>query len=78
MRPHLPRWTRAPPQEVGVFRHKDGTQEFEVLPNDKALTDRVEARKLVSERYKKIKERVRAPRLISAHASSAPDPPQKN
>jgi len=44
-------------KEVAVFRHKDDTQEFEVLPNDKALTDRVEARKLVGERYKKIKER---------------------
>ena len=60
-----------------MFRHKDDTREFEVLPNDKSRKDRVEARKQVGERYKKIKERVRAPRLISAHASSAPDPPQK-
>ena len=63
---------------MAVFRHKDSTQEFEVLPNAQALADRDKAKAQVGNRWKKIKERVRAPRLISAHASSAPDAPPKN
>ena len=47
-------------QEVAVFRHKNEIQEFEVMPNPKTLKDSNEAKKQVSNRYKKIKERVRA------------------
>ena len=45
---------------MAVFRHKDSTQEFEVLPNAQALADRDKARAQVGNRWKKIKERVKS------------------